>query len=117
MDCGNKDVTVETNGRILEFVQHEEQLVSPQAKLVNATVVPPCFIGPGAKIVNSTVGPHVSIGARSTVTDSTLTDCIVGEDSHLTRITLRNSMIGRHAVLDGQFVSLSLGDYSRLEGE
>jgi len=25
-------------------------------------------------------------------------------------------MIGRHAVLDGQFVSLSLGDYSRLEG-
>jgi hypothetical protein len=45
-----------------------------------------------------------------------LTDCIVGEDSSLTRITLRNSMIGRHAVLDGQFVSLSLGDYSRLEG-
>jgi len=117
MDCGNKDVTVETNGRILQFVQHEEELVSPQAELINATVIPPCFIGPGAKIVNSTVGPHVSIGARSTVTDSTLTDCIVGEDSQLKRITLRNSMIGRHAMLDGQFVSLSLGDYSRLEGE
>ena len=117
MDCGNKDVTVETNGRILDFVQFDEELVSPNAELVNARIIPPCFIGPGAKIVNSSVGPHVSIGARSTVTDSTLTDCIVGEDSQLQRITLRNSMIGRHAVLDGQFVSLSLGDYSRLEGE
>lgn len=116
MDCGNKDVTVETNGRILQFVQHEEQLVSPDAELVNATVVPPCFIGAGARIVNSTVGPHVSIGARTTVTNSTLVDCIVGEDSQLANLNLRNSMIGRHAVLDGQFVSLSLGDYSRLEG-
>ena len=116
MDCGNKDVTVETNGRILEFVQHQEQLVSPDAFVENSQIIPPCFIGPGARIVNSTVGPHVSIGARSTLTDSVLADCIVGEDSSLTRITLRNSMIGRHAVLDGQFVSLSLGDYSRLEG-
>ncbi len=83
---------------------------------MNATVVPPCFIGAGARIVNSTVGPHVSIGARTTVAHSTLVDCIVGEDSQLANLNLRNSMIGRHAALDGQFVSLSLGDYSRLEG-
>jgi glucose-1-phosphate thymidylyltransferase len=116
MDCGNKDVTVETNGRILDFVKNEETLVSADAVLENATIIEPCFIGSGAKIVGSTVGPYVSIGAGSTVTNSTLTDCIIGENTEIMHITLKNSMIGQHAHINGAFQSLSLGDYSRLEG-
>jgi glucose-1-phosphate thymidylyltransferase len=116
MDCGNKDVTVETNGRILDFVKKEETLVAADAVLENATILEPCFIGSGAKIVHATVGPYVSIGANSTVENSTLRDCIIGANTTIMNITLQNSMIGQHAHIDGSFQSLSLGDYSRLEG-
>jgi glucose-1-phosphate thymidylyltransferase len=116
MDCGNKDVTVETNGRILDFVKNEETLVAPDAVLENATIHEPCFIGSGAKIVNATIGPYVSVGANSTVENSTLRDCIIGANTSIMNITLHNSMIGQHAHIDGSFQSLSLGDYSRLEG-
>jgi glucose-1-phosphate thymidylyltransferase len=58
----------------------------------------------------------VSIGANSTVENSTLRDCIIGANTSMMNITLHNSMIGQHAHIDGSFQSLSLGDYSRLEG-
>jgi glucose-1-phosphate thymidylyltransferase len=50
------------------------------------------------------------------VENSTLRDCIIGANTTIMNITLQNSMIGQHAHIDGRFQSLSLGDYSRLEG-
>src|SRR6188768_968238 len=46
LDCGNKNVTVQTNQRYLEFIK-DQKLVSDKAKLVNSVVIPPCFIGAG----------------------------------------------------------------------
>src|SRR5690606_5811901 len=57
MDCGNKEVTVETNGRILEFLHDEdENLISESAQLNNATIIPPCYIGEGVVLKNATIG-------------------------------------------------------------
>src|SRR5690606_17286797 len=69
LDCGNKSVTVQTNQRYLEFIK-DQKLVSDKAKLINAVIIPPCFVGDGVTIENSVVGPHVSIGEKSTITDS-----------------------------------------------
>lgn len=115
MDCGNKNVTVETNGKILGFLQDEEELVSPDAQIENSTIVPPVFIGPGAKISNSTIGPRVSIGANTSVSDSTLSDVLIQEDSEVLNAKLSNSMIGNKAKFDGKFTEISIGDYSVLE--
>ncbi len=115
MDCGNKNVTVETNGKILGFLEGEEELVSPDAQLENATIIPPVFIGPGAKISNSTVGPRVSVGAGTVVSDSTLSDVLIQEESEVKNANLSNSMIGNKAKFDGKFTEISIGDYSVLE--
>lgn len=115
MDCGNKNVTVETNGKTLGFLQDEEELVSPQATIENSEILPPCYIAPGAVIRNSTVGPRVSVGANTVVENSTLSDVLIQEDSQVLNAKLSNSMIGNKAKFDGNFTEISIGDYSTLE--
>ena len=115
MDCGNKDVTVETNGRILEFIQDEEVLVDPSASISeDSQIVPPCYIGPGAQITSSTVGPRVSVGANTSICCSTIEESLIQEDSEIKNVKLRNSMIGNKVYVNGEFTELSLGDYATL---
>src|SRR5690606_21303333 len=71
MDCGNKNVTVETNSRMLGFLHNDgEQLINSNVKLENSTIIPPCYIGENVVLVNATVGPNVSLGKDCHVTDS-----------------------------------------------
>ncbi len=115
MDCGNKAVTVETNGKILGFVQSDETLVSAEATVENSEIIEPCFIAPGAVIKNSKVGPRVSVGANTTVENSTLSDVLIQEESEVRNANLTQSMIGNKAKFDGKFSTISIGDYSVLE--
>lgn len=115
MDCGNKNVTVETNGKILGFIAEEEELVSPKAKIENSEIIPPVFIAPGAHISNSKIGPRVSIGAHTKVENSQLSDVLIQEESEVLNAKLSNSMIGNKAKFDGNFTEISIGDYSTLE--
>lgn len=116
MDCGNKDVTVDTNSRMLGFLKNEEALISDDVVLENSKIVEPCYIGPGVTLRNSTVGPNVSVGRGTVIEDSTIQTTIIQEDSVISNMNLENSMIGNKAVLNGKFKSISLGDYCRLEG-
>jgi glucose-1-phosphate thymidylyltransferase len=116
MDCGNKNVTVETNSRLLGFLQSDgENLVSANAKLENSTIIPPCFIGDDVVLVNSTVGPNVSLGKASHVFDSTIKNSLIQTHAHIKNASLDNAMIGNHASFDGKFTNVSIGDYSVLE--
>lgn len=116
MDCGNKDVTVDTNNRILGFVQNEEKLISDDVVLENSEIIEPCYIGKGVVLRNSTIGPNVSVGNGTVIENCKITTTIIQEDSQVSNMNLENSMIGNKAVLDGNFKSISLGDYCRLEG-
>ncbi|MDO6782374.1 hypothetical protein Q4604_24270, partial [Marinovum sp. 1_MG-2023] len=63
MDCGNKNVTVETNMRMLGFLEKDgEALVSKSVTLDNANIIEPCYIGENVVLKNTTVGPYVSVG-------------------------------------------------------
>tara|TARA_R110001592_G_scaffold219477_1_gene473715 strand:- start:99683 stop:100687 length:1005 start_codon:yes stop_codon:yes gene_type:complete len=115
MDCGNKAVTLETNGKILGFIQNDEKLVSDEAIIENSKIIEPCFIAAGAKIINSTVGPRVSVGKNTVVKDSHLEDVLIQEDSEVINATLKNSMIGNKAKFNGNFTEISIGDFSVLE--
>lgn len=116
MDCGNKEVTVDTNSRMLNFLQADgENLVSTNAKMENATIIPPCYIGDDVVIINSTVGPNVSLGKASHVVDSEIKNSLVQTHAHIRNAKLDNAMIGNHASFDGNFTSISIGDYSVLE--
>lgn len=116
MDCGNKDVTVETNSRMLNFLHNDgKNLVSDTVTLENSTIIPPCYIGEGVVIKNSTVGPNVSLGDNTKVADSTIKNSLVQTSSVISNAQLDNAMIGNHAVFNGKFTAISIGDYSVLE--
>ncbi len=115
MDCGNKNVTVETNGKVLGFVKNEESLLSDKAVIENSEIIEPCFIAEGAVIKNSKIGPLVSVGANTEIINSTIDNSIIQESSKVIGAKLTNSMIGNKALLNGEFTSVSIGDYSVME--
>jgi glucose-1-phosphate thymidylyltransferase len=114
MDCGNKDVTVETNGKILNYLK-DQDLVSPSASIVNSQIFLPCFIGENARIENSTVGPNVSVGNGTIIERSTIDNSIIMENSSILNADLTNSMIGNHVKYNGNHREISLGDYSQFK--
>ena len=111
LDCGNKDVTVNTNSQYLEFIKSTD-LVHSSAKIENSTIIEPCFIDADVVISNSVVGPHVSIGKNSSVLNSVIKESIVQENSLIENKVLNNSMVGNHAKIHGRQEDLSVGDYN-----
>lgn len=116
MDCGNKNVTVETNSRMLGFLDTDNiDLIAKNVKRENSMIIPPCYIGEDVVLVNATVGPYVSLGKGCHVTDSSIKNSLVQTHAHIKNANLDNAMIGNHAYFDGNFTSISIGDYSVLE--
>lgn len=116
MDCGNKKVTVETNGRMLNFAhQAGEKLISEKVKMTNAKIIGPCYIGEGVELENATIGPNVSIGTGSKISNATITNSLIQNHSVVKNAHLDQAMIGNHAKYDGHYSQISIGDYSVLE--
>jgi len=116
MDCGNKEVTVETNRRMLGFLaESATSLISEKSEITNSEIIEPCFIGDGVVIRNSTVGPFASIGEKTTIEDSNVKNSIIQTNTSIKNAILDNAMIGNHAVFNGDFTNVSIGDYSQLK--
>ncbi|GAA4802712.1 sugar phosphate nucleotidyltransferase [Litoribaculum gwangyangense] len=117
MDCGNKAITIETNQRMLGFLKSdgEEQLVASSAKLENSKIIEPCFIGENVVLKNTTVGPFVSVGNGTIIENSTVKNSLIQTYTTIKNANLDNAMIGNHVEFNGEFTSISIGDYSVLE--
>lgn len=115
MDCGNKEVTVETNGRMLHFLEQDgENLISASCQQKNATIIPPCFIGENVQLENVTIGPDVSVGDDCVIENSTIKNSLIQTHTKIRNADLENAMIGNFVEYDGNFQSISIGDYSSL---
>jgi len=115
MDCGNKEITVETNGKVLQFTHQDgENLVSSSVILDNSKIVEPCYIGENVKLVNTTVGPNVSLGDHSVVQNSSIKNSLIQTNTTIKNANLDNAMIGNNVEYNGEFTSISIGDYSKL---
>ncbi len=114
LDCGNKDSTVFTNERVLEY---NGNLINDSVQYINSEVIPPCFIGANAIIRNSKIGPHVSLGSNTVVENSVINKTIIQNDSMITNAKLSNSMIGNHVNFDGKNTQqeVSIGDFSEVK--
>ncbi|MGI9530090.1 sugar phosphate nucleotidyltransferase [Lutimonas sp.] len=116
MDCGNKDITVDTNGKILRFSKEaEENLISPTVVLENSEIIEPCYIGENVVLKNSKIGPNVSLGDKSVVENSHIADSMIQTNTSILNANLKDAMIGNNVYFDGKFTSVSLGDYSVLK--
>ncbi|MCA0152340.1 sugar phosphate nucleotidyltransferase [Winogradskyella vincentii] len=117
MDCGNKTVTLETNSKMLAFleVDKEEQLVDNSVVLENSTVIKPCFIGKGTVLRNTTIGPNVSIGTDCIIENSSVKNSLIQNQTTIINANLDEAMIGNHVKYNGEFTKISIGDYTTME--
>lgn len=115
MDCGNKDVTVQTNSKILEFEKQEFEKIPDSARIKSSLIIQPCFIGENVVIENSKVGPFVSLGNGTKVISSNIHNSLIQENCVIENGNLADSMIGNNAEYYGVARNLSLGDFSVLD--
>ena len=116
MDCGNKDITIKTNTSILKYAKEANQnLVALTTVLENSEIIQPCFIGDNVVLKNSVVGPNVSLGMNSVVVNSTINNSLIQDEVSISNADLTNSMIGNKVKYNGNFTSVSLGDYTVLD--
>jgi glucose-1-phosphate thymidylyltransferase len=112
LDCGNKDATVYTNQRVLEFDKGDPRLTPSKMTVENSTIIQPCFIGENVVLRNAVVGPHVSVGAGSVIEGSVVSNSIVQQFSTLRNVVVADSMVGSFATVSGRALDLSVGDYN-----
>lgn len=112
LDCGNKDATLYTNGRILALKKNKEQLLDSSAQITNSTIVEPCFIGKNVRISNSVVGPNVSLESGVIIENCVITNSIIQSDSVVKNVCIENSMLGKNVSYANKPNELSLGDFS-----
>jgi len=111
LDCGNKNVTVQTNSRYLEFIK-DTKLVSEKATIKNSVIIPPCFIGDNVLLENSVIGPYVSVGESTEIRDSRISNSIIQKNTKINKSLMENSLIGNFVSLEGKPADFSLGDYN-----
>lgn len=115
MDCGNKNATVETNGKILDYERHEFMIFPDTAKIENSLIIQPCFIGENVVVKNSKIGPCVSLGNGTRIENSNIQNSLIQENTLIDHGNLNNSMIGNSAQYFGVSREISLGDFSVLD--
>ncbi len=116
LDCGNKDATVYTNQRVLEFDNGKTYLKGKNIKNTNSIIIEPCYIGDNVELINSIVGPHVSIGANSKLNNSIIKNSVLQNDTKISDTNIHNSMLGIGAEVKGKALDLSISDYTQIVG-
>lgn len=114
LDCGNKNATVDSNSRYLEFLD-TDQLIDQSLISENSVIIPPVFIGKNVQLKNTVVGPHVSVGDGCSINDSRISNSIVQGNSHLDHVNLENSMVGNFVSVKMSPSDLSVGDYTDMK--
>ncbi len=115
LDCGNKDVVVNTHQKVLSL-NSKNHLISKSADVENSVIIPPCFIADNVIIKESVIGPYVSIEKNSTINRCNIKNSIIQENSNINNGSFANSMIGNNVEYTGTVKDLSLGDFTVLTG-
>lgn len=111
LDCGNKDATVYTNQRILEFIRNTP-IISKTHINKNSQIIEPCFIGENVQLINANIGPHVSVGDNTIIENAVVSNSIIQTNSKIKNAELSNAMIGNYVEFTGKSNDVSVGDYS-----
>jgi glucose-1-phosphate thymidylyltransferase len=115
LDCGNKNSTVFTNGRILQFMyDNKEKLVDETVSNQDSMIIQPSYIGKNVKLMRSLVGPYASIGDGCIVENSVVGNCIIQTNTQIKNAVIDNAMIGNYAAYTGESKDLSIGDYTAI---
>ncbi len=106
LDAGTADAVLETNRLLLKRGRDNAHDVQADGSVI----ISPVYIDPSARITNSVIGPYVTLGADCVVENCVIRDSIIDSDSVVKNALLEHSLVGRHAVLEGQFRTVNVGD-------
>ena len=117
IDCGNKNVTLDTNTKMLGFIKSdgEETMIADSVVLENSKIIEPCMIGENVVLKNTTVGPNVSIGKDCVLENVEINHSLIQNNSQIKNAKLTEAMIGNHVKYNGEFTKISIGDYTNME--
>lgn len=114
LDCGNKNATVYTNQRVLEFDRNKPDLKGKNIRNTNSLIIEPCFIGDNVELTDSIIGPHASIGSNTRIVGSIVRNSIVQSDARVNQASVVNSMMGTGAEVNGKPIEVSISDFTQI---
>jgi glucose-1-phosphate thymidylyltransferase len=108
-DCGTPEILLETNRALLarraaEAVRRGDGDTAAGATR-DAAVVPPVHIGPRAEVRDSLLGPFAAVGEGSRITRAIVRDSIVGRDAVIEDAVLERAIVGDGARVRGERIS------------
>lgn len=112
LDCGTIEALTDTT-RFL--IRHQKPAI-PEGAIKSAIVHEPVYIGPGAVVEGGEIGPETSVEAGAKIVNSTVKHGIVFGNASISNAKLTDSLVGRHAVVDGFNGSCNIGDHSEIKG-
>jgi len=112
LDAGKPDALLETNRYLLD---HGSANTQEALKRDSITIVPPVYIHPSAHITSSVIGPYASISASCEIKNSIICNSIIEDSAEINEMILKNSLIGRHACIEGRAEQMNIGDDSWIE--
>lgn len=113
LDCGNKNSTVYTNSRILQFMVDDKiKMIDDSVSIHNSTIIQPSFIGKNVTLIKSVVGPYASIGEGTIIENAVVENCIIQNNTKIKNAIIDNAMIGSFVEYTGEKKDLSIGDYT-----
>ncbi|MFN8558825.1 MAG: sugar phosphate nucleotidyltransferase [Dehalococcoidia bacterium] len=82
----------------------------------NSVIVPPVYLPASATVTESVVGPYVSVGDGAVIRRSVLRDTIVGRAALVDGLHLTDSILGDEAIATGRPSELNISDHSSVSG-
>jgi len=107
LDCGTPETMLSTN-RILLKKTHNTP------KTQNSVIIPPVYAEKDVTINNSIIGPNVSIANKAVIDNSIIINSIIDEEANITGAQIKDSLIGKQAVVKGYFKKMNVGDNSQI---
>ncbi|MPM90220.1 Bifunctional protein GlmU [bioreactor metagenome] len=111
LDCGNKNATIHTNRRILDFAKNGS-LIANDLNQKNSIIIQPCYIGKNVRITGSIVGPHVSVGEGSAISNCIISNSIIQSHCKISNANIDNSMVGNYVEYSEKYKELNIGDFT-----
>lgn len=107
-DCGKPETLLYTNEKLLKSKSRYKEIFG-------CVINPPVFIAEDAEIENSVIGPFATIGSKAIIKDSIVQRSIIGECAKVSRMLLKESIVGNNAHVEGNFRKINLGDSSEVD--
>ncbi|RJP77924.1 MAG: nucleotidyl transferase [Candidatus Zixiibacteriota bacterium] len=111
-DCGAPETLLSSNRHLLQrdFGNGDHIALFRQKNIIH----PPVFIAPNATVEGSIIGPYTTIGEGVSIREAIIKDSIIGDKAKVECALLTRSIIGREALVTGNYKKLNISDKSEI---